>query len=265
MPQYEHQVFIPLKEEVTLWRYIDLERFKSLLETKSLFFCRADKFSDPFEGSIPKLEADYRINVQQMLAEKSDRVFDENVALRNIDGLSKQHQLQKKSTIINCWHINQNESDAMWRLYLKDNEGVAIQSNSKRMHATIANASASIGLSKVRYINYDTDIWAHAIDYPHTYYNTITPLIHKRIEFMHEHELRLLIIVDEANETETYWDAQPNHKGKLVPIDLEILIEKIYLPPTVDKKTADIIQNISKDSGYNFIFTNSNLSSNPRY
>jgi len=38
-----------------LWRYIDLENFNDMLETRSLFFCRTIKFSDPFKVDINKI------------------------------------------------------------------------------------------------------------------------------------------------------------------------------------------------------------------
>jgi hypothetical protein len=36
----------------TLWRYLDLAKFISLLDESALYFCRADNFvNDPFEGA----------------------------------------------------------------------------------------------------------------------------------------------------------------------------------------------------------------------
>src|SRR5438034_230342 len=123
MPVYKHDEFIPLTGEVNLWRYLDFDKFKSLLETRSLFFCRADKFSDPFEGSVPKKEADYRMTTFKNHAEFFQRPFDEQQALENIKGIQGLHQRFKRGVAVNCWQINETESDAMWRLYLKDNEG----------------------------------------------------------------------------------------------------------------------------------------------
>ena len=36
-------------------------------------------------------------------------------------------------TAVNCWHINEHESAAMWDLYLKSNEGIAIQSTYQKL------------------------------------------------------------------------------------------------------------------------------------
>ena len=36
-----------------LWKYMSFEKFVNLLSTNTLFFTRADKFDDPFEGFTP--------------------------------------------------------------------------------------------------------------------------------------------------------------------------------------------------------------------
>ena len=42
------------KDDTTLWRYMSFEKFANLLATGSLFFSRADKYDDKFEGYIPE-------------------------------------------------------------------------------------------------------------------------------------------------------------------------------------------------------------------
>ena len=39
--------------DATLWRYMDVAKFADLLESEALFFARANKLDDPFEGSWP--------------------------------------------------------------------------------------------------------------------------------------------------------------------------------------------------------------------
>jgi len=265
MAIYEHEVLIPLEPNKKIWRYLDLEKFKSLLEKKSLFFCRANKFSDPFEGSIPKKQFDFRIEWEKWFAQRHGKEFDEAHALSNIAGLQNLHKEFKNNTIINCWHINENESDAMWRLYLKDNEGVAIQSTTERIYNAINETKEKISLSKVRYIDYENDGWYHPIEYPHRGYNFYIPLIHKRKEFIHENEFRLFIEQPEARKDKEFWDKQESHKGRLIPINLDTLIDKIYLPPTIDEKSATLIKKLTIDSGYGFEFAQSKLSSEPIY
>ena len=45
---------LPEDLDTKIWRYMDFTKFVSLLETRSLFFVRADSFTDPFEGTWPR-------------------------------------------------------------------------------------------------------------------------------------------------------------------------------------------------------------------
>ncbi len=49
------------KNKDTLWRYMSFEQFVNMLETNSLFFSKADKFKDPYEGFMPqRILADFK-------------------------------------------------------------------------------------------------------------------------------------------------------------------------------------------------------------
>lgn len=85
---------------------------------------------------------------------------------------------------VNCWHANEHESAAMWKLYLKSDEGIAIQSTYKRLKESIID-DEDVLIGKVNYIDYETDI----ID-PNNQYGS---LIHKRKSFEHEKEIRAVI------------------------------------------------------------------------
>ena len=265
MPVYNHDNYIPLSTGAKLWRYLDFEKFESLLKTKSLFFCRADKFSDPFEGSIPKKEAEYRMTTYKSHSTSFNYPFDEQKALNNIKGIQTLHEKFKKGVVINCWHINESESDSMWRLYLKDNEGVAIQTTKERLTCILNKSLEDISISKIRYLNYETDVWYDSKEYPHSSYNMIVPLIHKRIEFVHENECRLFVQIQDAIDIENYWDSQPIEKGKLIQLNVPELIDKIYLPPTCDDKTENKIKDLANSLGFSFEFIKSKLSAEPLY
>ena len=48
----EHRACNPPSSDAILWRYMDFTKYVSLLEKRALFFARADKLEDPFEGYL---------------------------------------------------------------------------------------------------------------------------------------------------------------------------------------------------------------------
>ena len=239
---------------------MELDRFQSILERKALFFCRAGKFADPFEGSLPKKEYDNRPKSQRQAdAFYGSYLTNEQIA-ENIAGLAHRHLQFRDNHIVNCWHINSNESDAMWQLYLKSNESVAIQTTTAHLILALQATQLDIDISQVRYIDYDKDTFYHHQYFPHQGYNLFAPLIHKRNEFIHEQELRLIHEVRDAETDLHYWEEQEVESGKFIAVNLGILVDKVVLPPTSDKKVGNKIESISHKLGYDFTFEKSTLS-----
>ena len=47
---YLRDLILP-EDSVKIWRFMDLPKFLSIIQTKTLYFARADQFEDPFEGA----------------------------------------------------------------------------------------------------------------------------------------------------------------------------------------------------------------------
>jgi hypothetical protein len=56
----EHPDFPAGSLDATIWRYIDFTKLVSILNSRSLFFARADQFDDPFEGSSTQANVEAR-------------------------------------------------------------------------------------------------------------------------------------------------------------------------------------------------------------
>jgi hypothetical protein len=121
-----HPLFAqPENDAVRVWRYMDFTKLVSLVDSRRLYFTRADKFHDPFEGSWPKTNVDAR---QSMVVDVPPEMRE---ALAKQIGDMAGHL--PRFLAINCWHMNDHESAAMWKLYLKSNEGIAVQSSYKSL------------------------------------------------------------------------------------------------------------------------------------
>src|SRR5579864_3674448 len=104
---------------VRLWRYMDLAKLLSLLTREALFFSRVDLLGDPFEGSLTRYLQLKRERHHALLRKRGKPI-------RLRAGASALVETRIANTIISCWHMNDTESAAMWRLYVTGNEGVAI-------------------------------------------------------------------------------------------------------------------------------------------
>ncbi|MBP7166584.1 MAG: hypothetical protein KBB64_02895 [Bacteroidia bacterium] len=265
MSIYHHDYHIELENDAILWRYMDIQKFESLLSSSSLFFCRAIKFPDPYECSIPKGEAEYRIKEQENIARFYKKPFDTAIGRKNVDDLTNAHLQLKSNTVVNCWHINKNESVAMWERYLHTADGVAIRTPKKRIVNTIAQTGERIGMSKVRYINYETDIWYDKENYPHRSYNMTYPLIHKRIEFIDESEFRLYHIPDEAMNDDSFWESRSNNIGLFIKVDLTEMIDSIVIKPFIKPDTESFIRELAKKFIPSANVINSTMSKSPYF
>lgn len=265
MPIIDNPSLIKCDPETIIWRYINLKKFELLLKDKSLFLCRADKFSDPYEGSLPKKESESRITDQKRIAASFNKAITNDRA-RTVAEIGATYQKNLcKAFVVNCWHMNTTESDAMWQLYLKTNEGVAIQTTYQKLHDSLSHNSDEIFLSKVRYINYESDIWGHDTEYPVNEFYAYTPIIHKRIAFAHERELRVFQEIQDATLNEGYWDNQPIKTGKNIPVNLETLVDKIILPPNADSEVEQKVKDILKKYNLTFDIEHSRLNGQPVY
>jgi hypothetical protein len=160
---------------------MDFTKFVSLLETESIFLSRSDKFDDPYEGSTTQLTKMTRPARKELTLQPeglSPRYVLKDITVESLNSIAKFNEWMRSWTYVNCWHMNPYESAAMWKLYARTDEAVAIQSTYTRLRAALPD-DAYVGV--VKYIDYDTD------SIPED--NVFWPYVHKRKSFEHEKEL----------------------------------------------------------------------------
>src|ERR1035438_8989321 len=105
----------PANLDDKVWRYMDLPKFIYLLESKKLYLPSAERLEDKHEGSAFLFQKEKE---QKLCAERGLREV--------IPIISEMRQEQLKCTFISCWHKNNSDSHAMWRIYCGPERGVAI-------------------------------------------------------------------------------------------------------------------------------------------
>ena len=236
----------PKDEKALVWRYMDFTKFFSLISTITLFLCRADQLGDPFEGSYSKANIQLRPEVYKDIPKDSSKKM--------------QHQISafarwiRQWTYINCWHMSDYESAAMWKLYAKSNEAIAIQTSYENL---VNSLPESVYVGLVQYIDYEKD-WL-----PEGY--SFYPFMHKRKSFAHENEVRIIHQDYPTSEKGVLVDVQNDCDGISIAVDLNILIDKVYVAPTAPTWYLNLVKEVLKKYKINKMLNLSKLDKKPVY
>ena len=219
-----------------LWRYMDLGKFIHLVSTKKLYFASADSFDDPFEGAkglIEKKEKwdsyylDFFRNAIRTVPDASPSMLVpeqvEKDAQRLLTEMDQSGDWFRKHTFISCWHCNEYESEAMWKLYsVNTQNAIAIQTTAAHLYEALER-DPYVSIGKVRYI-----------DYNHRFSSINGPCWFKRKSFEHEREVRAIKFDDKASD------------GLLIPIDINTLLDCVYISPYAPKWFEEVVHSIAE-------------------
>lgn len=247
----------PDDTEIKIWRYMDFTKFIALLNSQELFFARTDTFNDPFEGSLTK-----------PTFETINKFFSDNNASSIRPSFGDFLESFRKIIGINCWHMNEVESAAMWKLYLKSDDGIAIQSTYSKLSNSFTLTEEEISTTCVEYIDYES----HEFGYDKgQQFNFLELFTHKRHSFSHERELRLVFINSPPKKKYTGPLVKEIHeqyhlKGGIgIKVDLNCLIENVYISPTSTPWFSTLVSESIKKFGFDFPIINSTLLESPMF
>ncbi|PHS03434.1 MAG: hypothetical protein COA88_15850 [Kordia sp.] len=241
----------PENPNLKLWRYMDFKKFVSLISKKGLFFCRADLFQDPYEGSYSQANKSMRDKVYSDESGTLSKTIDDALEFQNTT-LAK---FRRQWYYVNCWHANEFESAAMWDLYSDGDGAIAIQTNYQNLQNHLPD-QCYMGL--INYIDYRTEWLPEG--------NTFYPFMHKRKSFMHENEVRV-IINDEAsiptNDKGWNLDSKNPKYGEFVPIELNEIISEITISPLTPSWMVEAIKDVCEKYGVSSPIKLSDLYNDP--
>ncbi|PKO10107.1 MAG: hypothetical protein CVU40_07115 [Chloroflexi bacterium HGW-Chloroflexi-2] len=252
-------VFMPRFYEIPpdkckLWRYMDFTKFVSMLSMKGLYFARADCFQDIYEGAKgtlknkSKWDQFYLSFFKELIMNPPDgsevTYTDEEIesqAEKLLHDLEKGGINGKKRTFINCWHENENESEAMWRLYSSYLENaIAIRTTYKSLYESLGR-NPSIKIGRVKYI-----------DYQKNFAGVNDSFWCKRNSFEHEKEVRAIIL-----------DMHHLEKGKVIPCDLSQLLEEVFISPNAPNWFGELVNDVIDKYGLSIKVSPSELIQEP--
>ena len=136
----------------------------------------------------------------------------------------------KNSFYVNCWHMNDNESYLMWKVY--GDRGCAIQTNYERLIASFGDEPPEINGCVINYIDYER------VHFPIG--NIFFSVSYKDLPYKDEKEFRLL-----------YWKSNLSNQnlpleasGVKVRIDVNMLIDNIFINPSENINISKLMESI---------------------
>jgi len=220
---------LPDDPETVVWKYLDLSKFLELLLSQQLFMSRSDKFEDQYEGTF------------------SEPSFEEmkKLSADNPEFLDY-YKTHREQVVVSSWHINEYESYAMWQIFTKTNEGLAIRSTVGRLQEAVApelNFEQHIG--EVNYIDYKREY----IPFDDAFF----PFLFKRKSFQYEREIRIITDLS-AHKLQI-------NDGLKINVDIRKLIDKIYIHPKSENWYKKLIIALLHKLDFDFMIEKSDLES----
>lgn len=258
MPAIDPSVIPPPDPDQKIWRYMNFTKFVSMLETQSLFFCRSDRLGDHFEGSLPlahrrdhfedhsesslaqgivELSAPHmsQSRKREQIARIESEIAETNKTAREL------HRWVRQWVLVNCWHMNNRESNAMWEIYAKSNEAIAIRSTYRNLSDCLGEALPELYIGVVNYLDYLVDSIQN--------FTLLSPYFQKRMSFEYENELRAVLFTLPVSEILTKplteYD-NPNKRGVQIGVDLPSLVEEIVVAPQAPDWFLELVGQIVK-------------------
>lgn len=220
---------LPEDRDTIVWKYMDLSKFLDLLLSRRLFMARSDKFEDQYEGTF------------------SEPTFEEmkKLSADNPEFL-QYYKTHREKVVVSSWHINEYESYAMWQIFTKTNEGLAICSTVGRLQQALEtelNLEQFIG--EVNYIDYKKEY----IPFDDAFF----PFLFKRKSFQYEREIR---IISDLSPLDLYIN-----DGVKINVDISKLIDKIYIHPKSENWYKKLVIDLLERLGFDFKIEKSDLES----
>jgi len=177
-----------------LWRYMSFARFAWLLHKKVLWLSRADLLGDPWEISLAGDQLAYVIS-----RHPPDDIFSKKPRESARERSERIIKLWRRSAFVSCWSSSEHESHALWRIYCRSIEGVAIQTTFAKLRESVGGCK----LLKVRYEVGKTKVTPTILDL----------VSQKRPMFEYEHEVRVVCVIEPPLEMPARpitWDPEKN-------------------------------------------------------
>jgi len=250
-----------LSDSDVLWRYMSLDKFINLVESKALYFAPLSSYeqTDPFEGYVPHVAMEAMASISRKFRDQHLEAIDKLASMLPEDAAPQIRQLRENveshlptmkalfkniSTcmMVNCWNKSQHESEGMWNLYSRG--GVAIRTSVGAIKAALADneQSHAIHIGAVKYL----DFADKSLTPPDcvTEDGQLVGMI-KRIAYSHENEVRMYIARERPKDSLELLKPEATN----VSVNIDKLLEGVVISPFAGKAIENSVHAVCRWSG----------------
>lgn len=208
-----------IHQESILRRYMDLPKLLDLLHTKSLYFRRADGFSDRLEGALfPSLR------------KSLDEAFVQRQAPDDADYF---YRRAREGNYVSCWTIGARDNMALWQLYGGLKTSIAVTSTVDCLFRCAVFWNRSTHFHKVRYVDH-----RRVRNYVIGHYTDV--LQYKSNAYKYERELRVIV-----PQQEDGWEKNPIEVRLPLP-SVDALVRSVVVAPEADSNFLKAVRDLCK-------------------
>lgn len=207
-----------IRQESVLRRYMDLPKLLDLLHTRSLYFRRADLFSDRLEGA---LFPSFRRSLDEAFARKE--------VLHDADHFYRQARM---GNYVSCWTVGDRDNMALWQLYGGVKTSIAVTTTVGRIVRCAVDWNQSTHLYKVKYVD-------HRRVQSYIMGDFTDVLQYKSDAYKYERELRVVVPQNDG------WEKNPNGIWLALP-NIDALVRSIIVAPESDPSFLEAVRGLCK-------------------
>jgi len=222
-----------------IWRYMELWKFRLMIQKKSIFFSRADKQTDKLEGEYPE-------GMLTMLTKLKRRSPE---GIPSDDGntytFSEWHtQKEIRSRLLSCWNLSLSESRKMWTTYTQCRNSIAIRSTIEKLKNCFHDrVEPVVWIGKVRYGKEENrlpnSISTRNVDF------FLYPFFAKKDAYRWEKEVRATVNI--ALVRQEKFDHNPY--GCYIKANLKILVDSVWINPHAPKELRSQVGTLLNSCG----------------
>jgi hypothetical protein len=229
-----HPVFpVPENLDTRIWRYMELYKFKWLIEEERLYMPLVGDLGDSLEGTISEGQRTGWNNQRLSVEQCSLKIFD-----HNINFFEKFAYKISQKSFVSCWHMNAESLPNMFEAFFPYSEDVvAICSTYKKLREEML---PFVCIGMINYIDHKNEV---LFSQRHNLFECIMTKDKMKCEW--EKEIRCVAHYPgrfgiEYEDPQSVYKREDNEKPVYAPkINLKNLVHSIHLPPSSNTKHCD--------------------------